>query len=297
MTSLAKVTLSNPDRVLYPGMGLTKSDLADYYRAIAPLMMPHVIDRPVSLVRCPQGRQRKCFFQRHHVAGFPEHFRSVELVESSGDDKAYLYIDEPEGLIAGVQFGVLEFHIWGSTIKDIERPDRLVFDLDPDPELDFGRVRQAAFELASFIGELGLISYPMLTGGKGVHVVAPLKPHAGWPEAKNFARSVAGTMAQYAPDRFVDNMAKVRRKGRIFIDYLRNDRAATAIAPYSTRAREGAPVAWPLSWEQFKRATSGADFDVKKAMRAVKRLKSSPWKGYEEARRPLPAGPQIPKAR
>ena len=155
--TLEPVTLSNPDRVLYPGMGLTKSDLAEYYRAIAPLMMPHVINRPVSLVRCPQGRQRKCFFQRHHVAGFPEHFRSVGLKESSGDEKAYLYIDEPEGLIAGVQFGVLEFHIWGSTIADLERPDRLVFDLDPDPELDFGRVRQAAFELASFI-EIGRAS-------------------------------------------------------------------------------------------------------------------------------------------
>lgn len=292
MTTSEPVRLSNPDRVLFPGMGLTKSDLADYYRAVARLMMPHVVDRPVSLVRCPQGRQRKCFFQRHHVAGFPEHFHSVEVRESSSESKGYLYIDEPEGLIAGVQFGVLEFHIWGSTIADIERPDRLVFDLDPDPELDFAQVRQAAFELSRFIGELGLTSYPMLTGGKGVHVVAPLKPAAEWPEAKSFARSIAATMAQHAPDRFVDNMAKVRRKGRIFIDYLRNDRTATAIAPYSTRAREGAPVAWPLSWDRFKRATSGADYDVKRAMQAVKRLKSSPWQGYEEARRLLPADPR-----
>jgi bifunctional non-homologous end joining protein LigD len=284
------VTLTNPDRVLWPSMGLTKADLADYYRVVSRLMMPHLIDRPVSLVRCPQGRQSKCFFQRHHIAGFPEQFHSVDLRESSGEEKGYLYIDEPEGLIAGVQFGVLEFHIWGSTIADLERPDRLVFDLDPDPELDFAQVRQAAFELASFIGELGLTSYPMLTGGKGIHVVSPLEPAAGWPEVKGFARSVAGTMAQYAPDRFVDNMAKVRRKGRIFIDYLRNDRTSTAIAPYSTRAREGAPVAWPLSWDQLKRAKSGADFNVESAKRAVKRLKSSPWRGYEDARRPLPTG-------
>jgi bifunctional non-homologous end joining protein LigD len=282
------VRLTNPDRVLWPGMGLTKADLADYYRAVAVLMMPHMMNRPVSLVRCPQGRQRKCFFQRHHVAGFPEQFHPVEVRGSSGDAKGYLYIDEPEGLIAGVQFGVLEFHIWGSTIADLERPDRLVFDLDPDPELDFAQVRQAAFELAGFLGELGLTSYPMLTGGKGVHVVAPLEPAAEWPEVKDFARSIAGAMAQYAPERFVDNMAKVKRKGRIFIDYLRNDRTATAIAPYSTRAREGAPVAWPLDWDQFKRARSGADYDVEKAMRAVKRVKSSPWQGYEEARRPLP---------
>jgi bifunctional non-homologous end joining protein LigD len=184
---------------------------------------------------------------------------------------------------------VLEFHIWGSTIDDLERPDRLVFDLDPDPALDFAQVRQAAFELAGFLGELGLHAYPMLTGGKGVHVVSPLEPAAEWPQAKSFARSVAGTMARHAPERFVDNMAKARRKGRIFIDYLRNDRTATAIAPYSTRAREGAPVAWPLSWDQFKRARSGADYDVAKAMSAVKRLKSSPWQGYEDARRPLPA--------
>jgi bifunctional non-homologous end joining protein LigD len=291
------VTLTNPDRMLWPGMGLTKADLADYYRAVADLMMPHMMNRPVSLVRCPQGRQRKCFFQRHHVAGFPEQFHPVEVRESSGDAKGYLYIDEPEGLIAGVQFGVLEFHIWGSTIADLERPDRLVFDLDPDPDLDFAEVRQAAFELASFLGELGLTSYPMLTGGKGVHVVAPLEPAAEWPEVKGFARSIAGTMARHAPERFVDNMAKVKRKGRIFIDYLRNDRTSTAIAPYSTRAREGAPVAWPLGWDQFKRARSGADYDVGKAMRAVKRLKSSPWQGYEEARRPLPAASALAKRR
>ncbi len=284
------VTLTNPDRVLYPGMGLTKSDLADYYRTVADLMMPHVTKRPVSLVRCPQGRQRKCFFQRHHVAGFPEHFRQVEVRESSGETKGYLYIDEPEGLIAGVQFGVLEFHIWGSTVSDLERPDRLVFDLDPDPTVDFAAVRKAAFELRGFLTELGLQSYPMLTGGKGVHVVSPLEPAAEWPTVKEFARSIAGTMTQYAPDRFVDNMAKARRKGRIFVDYLRNDRTATAIAPYSTRAREGAPVAWPLSWDQLKRAASGADYDVAKAMRAVRRLKPEPWQGYDEARRVLPAG-------
>jgi bifunctional non-homologous end joining protein LigD len=284
------VTLSNPDRVLWPSMGLTKSDLADYYRTVAEVMMPHIVRRPVTLVRCPQGRQRKCFYQRHHVAGFPEQFLPVDVRETTGEAKGYLYMEEAEGLIAGVQFGVLEFHIWGSTIADIERPDRLVFDLDPDPDLDFAQVRRAAVELASFIGELGLTSYPMLTGGKGVHVVAPLEPKAEWPEAKAFARSIAGTMAQHAPDRFVDNMAKVKRKGRIFIDYLRNDRTSTAIAPWSTRAREGAPVAWPLDWDQLKRARSGADYNVEKAMWAVKRMKSPPWQGYEKARRPLPAG-------
>jgi bifunctional non-homologous end joining protein LigD len=287
------VRLTNPTRVLYPGMGLTKSDLADYYRAVADLMMPHIARRPISLVRCPQGRQRKCFFQRHQVAGFPEHFKAVQLRESSGEPKAYLYIDEPEGLIAGVQFGVLEFHIWGSTIADIERPDRLVFDLDPDAAVEFAQVRQAAFELRSFLDELGLASFPMLTGGKGVHVVTPLQPAAEWPAVKSFARSIAGAMAQHAPDRFVDTMSKARRKGRIFIDYLRNDRTATAISPYSTRARDGAPVAWPLNWDQFKRAKSGADYDVAKTVRAVKRLKSSPWQGYEDARRPLPAGLRV----
>lgn len=284
------VTLSNPDRVLWPTMGLTKSDLANYYRTVADVMMPHMVGRPVTLVRCPQGRQRKCFYQRHHVAGFPEQFHSLDLREATGEAKGYLYIEEAEGLVAGVQFGVLEFHIWGSTIADIERPDRLVFDLDPDPDLDFAKLRQAAVELAGFIGELGLTSYPMLTGGKGVHVVSPLEPRAEWGEAKAFARSIAGTMARHAPDRFVDNMAKAKRKGRIFIDYLRNDRTSTAIAPWSTRAREGAPVAWPLDWDQLKRAKSGADYNVEKAVRAVKRMKSPPWQGYEEARRPLPAG-------
>lgn len=282
------ITLTNPDRVLYPSMGLTKADLAAYYRAVAPLMMPHMMKRPVSLVRCPQGRQQKCFFQRHHVEGFPEHFRIVEVKEATGKVEDYLYIDNAEGLLAGVQFGVLEFHIWGSTIADIERPDRLVFDLDPDPAVGFAEVRRATFDLRAFLGEIGLEGFPLITGGKGVHIVCPLEPAAQWPIVKEFARRVAETMVEHAPDRFVATMTKARRTGRIFIDFFRNDRTATAIAPYSTRAKQGAPVAWPLTWDELKRTKSAADFDVPKAMRAVKRRKSSPWQGYEDARRPIP---------
>lgn len=282
------VALTNPDRVLYPAMGLTKADLAAYYRAVADLMMPYIVDRPISLVRCPQGRQRKCFFQRHRVEGFSDLFRTVKVKETVGGQKGYLYISQPEGLIAGVQFGVLEFHIWGSTVADTERPDRLVFDLDPDPAVGFPEVRKAAFEMRGFLAELGLESFPMITGGKGIHVVAALNPVADWPLVKRFARSVAETMAGHAPDRYVANMAKARRKGRIFIDYLRNDRTASAIAPYSTRAKEGAPVAWPVTWDQLKRVASAAAVDVPKAMQAVKRMKASPWQGYEESRRPVP---------
>lgn len=282
------ITLTHPDRVLFPGMGLTKADLAAYYRTVSDLMMPHMMKRPVSLVRCPQGRQQKCFFQRHHLRGFPEQFHSVEVNEASGKLEDYLYIDDPQGLIAGVQFGVLEFHIWGSTVADLERSDRLVFDLDPDPAVGFAEVRKAATDMRAFLAELGLESFPLLTGGKGVHVVSPLEPVAEWTAVKEFARSVAEAMVAHAPDRFVATMTKARRTGRIFIDFFRNDRTATAIAPYSTRAREGAPVAWPLTWDELKRTKSAADFDVPKAMRAVKRRTSSPWRGYEEARRPIP---------
>lgn len=283
-----RVKLSNPDRLLFAGMDITKAGIADYYRAAARRMMPYLSGRPVSLVRCPQGSQRKCFYQKHANEGFPDLLREIPVEEADGEVKDYLYIDHPEGLIAGVQFGVLEFHVWGATVEDLERPERLVFDLDPDPAVSFSEVRKTAFEMRDFLKELGLQAFPMVTGGKGVHVISPLEPAAEWPAVKAFAKRVAETMAEHAPGRFVSVMSKARRRGRIFIDYLRNERGATAIAPYSTRAREGAPVAWPVSWEELRRLKSAADVDVPKAMKLLER-RSDPWKGYEAARRPAPA--------
>lgn len=288
MSASSQITITHPERVLFKAMKLTKGDIADYYRVVAPLMMPYLVERPVSLVRCPQGRQQKCFYQKHASGGFPELLRKVMITEADGDRAEYLYIDEPEGLMAGVQFGALEFHVWGATIDDLDRPERLVFDLDPDPSVPFAEVKKAAVELRDFLSELGLETFPMLTGGKGVHVIVPLKRKAEWPAAKAFARRLAETMAEHAPDRYVANMSKAKRKGRIFIDYLRNERGATAIAPLSTRARDGAPVAWPLGWDELKRVKAASEYDVPKALRTIRRGRKDPWAGYEKARKALP---------
>jgi bifunctional non-homologous end joining protein LigD len=227
---IAGVRLTHPDRVLFPEQNVTKLELARYLENAAELMMPHVENRLVSLVRCPEGRQKQCFFQRHAGAGLGNGFRTVE-VRGAKKSEEYLYLDGKNGLIAAAQMGVLEFHIWGSRIDDIERPDRLVFDLDPDPGLAFDAVVQAAFETRAVLDALGLESFPLLTGGKGIHVVAPLTRRHEWPVVKGFARAVAERMAEARPGRYVAVSTKQKRKGRIFIDYLRNDHSSTAIAP------------------------------------------------------------------
>jgi len=281
--SFEGVRLTHPDKVLYPDMGLTKRDLVDYYRAVEKLILPHVTERLVSLVRCPEGSAKKCFFQKHAREGFPDAFKTLEIEESNGGRAEYLTIDGLDGLIAGVQVGTLEFHVWGSEIADIERPTRLVFDLDPDPGLGFAAVKKGATMLRGFLDELGLRSFPMLTGGKGVHIIVPIRPSVEWPVAKAFCRAVAAAMAEAAPDSYVVNMAKAKRKGRIFVDYLRNDRGSTAIAPYSTRARPGAAVAAPITWDELARTKSAAAYDVK----TMARRKADPWKGYFKVKQSL----------
>ncbi|HEX7005507.1 MAG TPA: non-homologous end-joining DNA ligase [Alphaproteobacteria bacterium] len=275
------VRITNPDRVLYPEMGLTKRDLIDYYGAVAEQMMPHLADRPVSLVRCPQGRQRQCFFQKHATDGMPAAFAVAAIREASGELSDYLAIDSFEGVIAGVQVGTLEFHIWGSRRKAIEKPDRLVFDLDPDPALNFAAVRQAAVEMRDFLADLGIESFALVTGGKGIHVVAPLAARREWPDVKRFAHGVAVTLAERAPERYVATASKARRRGRIFIDYLRNERGATAIAPYSTRARAGAPVATPVSWDELEHIERANAFSTDAVRDRIRRQKRDPWDGYD----------------
>ena len=274
----AGVHLTSPDRVEYPGQGVTKGMLVAYYAAVAERMLPYIADRPLSLVRCPQGRAKYCFFQKHDSGGFPDAFKTVEIAEKDGKLEDYFYIDDLAGLIAGVQMNVLEFHLWGARRNDVERPERLIFDIDPDPGVDFPAVRKAAQDIRQALGRLGLETFPMLTGGKGVHVIAPVRPAAEWPEVKAFCRGFAQRLEADEPDRFVANMSKAKRKGRMFIDYLRNERGATAIAPWSTRSREGAPVAFPLSWEELADAPAANAFTIEKA--AARASESDPWTGY-----------------
>ncbi|MCV0397370.1 MAG: DNA ligase D [Rhizobiaceae bacterium] len=258
----AGVKLSSPDKVLFKEQGVTKADLAAHYERVAERILPHVERRLVSLVRCPDGASGQCFFQKHDAKGFPDELKRMEVEESGGKRDTYLYAEDLSALIAGVQVGTLEFHIWGSRIDRLEQPDRLVFDLDPDEGLDFGDVREAAFDMRDRLDKIGLRTVAMVTGGKGVHVIAPLARRAEWPQVKDFARGFATTVAADAPDRYVATMSKAKRKGKIFIDYLRNERGSTAIAPYSTRARKGAPVATPVSWDELASLKAANGFHI-----------------------------------
>jgi bifunctional non-homologous end joining protein LigD len=251
------------------------------------LILPHVAYRPLSLVRCPSGAGGDCFFQKHASQGFPSEFKPIRIKEKSGSD-IYLYIEDVRGLVASVQMGVLELHIWGSHIKTLEEPDRIVFDFDPDEGLDFAAVRDAAKDMRDRLKAVGLESFVMATGGKGLHVVVPLKPKYGWDDVKTFAEAIARTMAADDPKRYLAVMSKARRKGKIFVDYLRNGRGATAIAPYSSRARKGAPVAWPLAWPALSRLDSAQPATVETAAAVLKRQKGDPWKGYFDVDQVLP---------
>ena len=281
----AGVYLTHSDKVLFPGQGLSKIDLADYYKAVAERMLPLIADRPLSLVRCPQGRGRKCFYQKHDTGGFPDAIASVEIEEKSGNKEGYFYIRDPGGLMAAVQMGTLEFHIWSARRDRIERPDRLVFDLDPDDGLGFGAVRDAAFLLRDRLSELGLCTVALVTGGKGVHVIAPLERRAGWDAVKAFAKGFAQRLAEEQPDDFTATMSKAKRRGKIFIDWLRNERGSTAIAPYSTRGRKGAPVATPVSWDELKSLKKANGFGLSEV---VARLTSTdPWADLGKTRQSI----------
>jgi len=282
------VRVTHPGRVLFPGQGSTKRDLIDHYLSIADAMLPLMADRPLSLVRCPDGKAGECFYQKHASPGFPDALHKVGIEEKSGSGE-YLYIREAAGLVAAVQMGVLEIHIWGARLDKIERPDRLVFDLDPDEDIDFAKVKEAATEMRQRLADLGLVSFLLATGGKGLHVVVPLERRHGWDAHKEFAEALARWMAEDSPKRYTATMSKQKRKGKVFIDYLRNDRGNTAIAPFSTRARDGAPVAFPLPWTALGPLESARTVGLGKAAARLKNYGSDPWEGYFEIRQALPS--------
>jgi bifunctional non-homologous end joining protein LigD len=284
----SKVKVSNRDRVIFPESNITKGQLADYYAAVAPVMLPWVGSRPISLVRCPQGRAKKCFFQKHDAGSFGDTVKHVGIMEKDGHEEPYLFIDTADGLLTCVQMGTIEFHGWGARIEDVEKADRLVFDLDPDEGLDFEAVRKAAFHFRDILKSVGLETFPMMTGGKGIHVIAPLVPQAEWPEVKDFAHRLAQAVAQSDPDNFTAALPKVQRKGRIFVDYLRNQRGATAVMPYAVRARPEAPVAAPITWKEMETIVAPNHFHIGDAAELVKRAASKALAGWGRADQVLP---------
>jgi bifunctional non-homologous end joining protein LigD len=284
LPKVGSVTLTHPDRVYWDDAGITKKDLAEYYSKVWKWMRPHVTGRPIALVRCPEGASGQCFFQKHATMGIAtEH---LHLVPEKGDK--IISIDDLDGLIALVQAGVLEIHTRGTTIIDRERADRLVFDLDPGPGTGWKDVVAAAREVRERLSDLKLKSFLKTSGGKGLHVVLPIKA-VPWDAAKDFTHAIAASMAEDAPDRFIATATKSRRSKRIFIDYLRNSREATAVAPYSTRARAGAPVSVPIDWSELGGLKAANQFTVENLAQRLSRIRSDPWAAIGRIKQSLPS--------
>lgn len=284
-TSFGNVTLTHPERILFKDISLTKTDLAEYYQAVAPLMLPHVAGRPVSLMRCPEGSGEACFFQRHASAGMPPGLREVNL---DSKREKYLTIDDIDGLYALVQMSSLEVHVWGAEADDVDRPDRIVLDFDPDEGVSWNEVKKAVLDMRHMLDTLKLKSFIKTTGGKGLHIVIPFAKGPDWPKVKSFSHALCQLLQQQYPDRFTTNSRKAVRKGKIYLDYLRNDRTSSAVAPYSVRAREGAPVAMPIDWAGLATLKSSRQYTVKNTPAYLKKRKKDPWAEMKKIKQKLP---------
>ena len=283
-----RTAITHPERIVYADAGITKGEVADYYRAVAPWMLGELVRRPLSLVRCPAGSDAgSCFFQKHHSDSFGEAVKSICLQQKDGK-REYLYVEDADGLLALVQFNGLEFHPWGARVDQPERPDRLVFDLDPDGAVAWKQVVAAAREVRARLREQGLESFVRQTGGKGLHVVAPIRRGPDWQQAKEFCQAIAEAMVAAHPERYVATMSKAKREGRIFIDWLRNSRGATSVTSWSLRARPGAPVAMPLRWDELGKLAGPGAFDLRRALRRASALRSDPWDGIDALEQALP---------
>ena len=277
---VAGITISHPEKILWPaaktGGAITKRALAHFYEMVAPLMLPHIADRPISLVRAPEGIGGERFFQRHVLAAAVH----VKPMKVAGEKQPYHAVNDVEGLVSLAQAAVLEIHPWGCKPNDPETPERLIFDLDPAPDVSFDRVIDAAKEIRAVLEACGFTPFVKTTGGKGIHVVVAVAGKRNqpitWDEAKGFALAVSQHMARDAPEHYVTNMSKKQRGGKIFIDYLRNGRSATAVAPWSPRAREDATISVPLTWAQLKKGLNPSDFTIGSASPLLKR--PDPWK-------------------
>jgi bifunctional non-homologous end joining protein LigD len=281
------VTLTHPDRVYWPDTGVTKAGLADYYAHVWRLMAPFIVNRPLALLRGPDGIEKPLFFQKHAWRGMTKHALLVEDPTKKGEQS--IAIRDFDGLIGLVQGGTLEIHPWGSTLNDWEKPDMVNIDLDPGEGVAWQAVIAAAHEVRARMQDLGLTGFVKTSGGKGLHVVAPVKPKVEWPEVKAAMKALADAMAADSPDLYVSTITKSKRRGKILIDYLRNGRGATAVAPYSTRARPGAPVSMPLSWDELGDGIGPNYFTVENAPARIHGLDADPWADFRKAEAPIVA--------
>lgn len=270
--------VSSPDKILFKKEKITKKEVADYYQAIAKIMLPYMADRPLSLVRCPEGSEGTCFYQKHVSGKVPDSFTTFPLMEGSGEG-VYVSIDSAQGLREMVQLNAFELHAWNCHYQSAMRPDQIVMDFDPGPGVPWKEVVSAAFELKEMLEDLNLVSFVKLTGGKGIHVHIPVAPLYDWDQIKSFAQTLALQMVNVRPDKYVANMSKKLRHGKIFVDYLRNGYGATAVVPYSLRAKPLSAVALPLEWSELKRLKGPQEYTMKKALKKIKTRKADPWKG------------------
>ncbi len=293
---VAGVGLSHADRVLFAGAGATKLDLARYYESIADWMLPHVVDRPLTLVRCPNGVRADgavkgvdCFYLKHSKVWTPFRLRRVRIREKTKLGE-YLIADDLASLIGLVQMNVLEVHTWNSRFAAVELPDRLVVDLDPGDDVKWPSIVEAARLVRQLLAAIDLDSFAKTTGGRGLHVVVPLRPKAGWSECLDFARAIADALVRRVPEVFTQYFAKLGREQKILVDYLRNNRTNTSIAAYSTRARPDATVSVPIAWSELSAARTPDRFTIDTVPRRLSRLKTDPWKAYWRTRQTIPRG-------
>ncbi len=286
--SIAGVRITHPERVLFDEPGLTKKALARYYDEVAEWLLPDLRKRPLSLVRCPQGPGEGCFYQKHIGPEWPAEIERVPIAEADGEG-VYAVANTAAAVVALVQRGVIELHVWGATTGDLAEPDRMVFDLDPDLAVPWREVMAAARLVRDRLADLGLESFVKTSGGKGLHVMVPLAARHGWDEVKSFSRAFAESLATEEPGRFTAKMAKRERPRRIFVDYLRNAPGATTVAAYSVRALSGAPVSTPLHWDELGGRVKPASFHAGNVVRRLHGLRSDPWKAFRRTPQTLAA--------
>jgi bifunctional non-homologous end joining protein LigD len=284
--AVAGVSISHPDRLVYEEPAATKLNVAQYYESIAPWVVPHVKGRPLTLVRCPGGLQSGCFYMKHSQVWAPAALRRVRIQEKTklGD---YLIADDLAGIIGLVQMGVLEIHTWNACFEDLERPNRIVIDLDPGERVTWREIVAAARVVRDALSALGLSSFPKTTGGRGLHVVVPLVPHADWSECLLFSRRLCEAIERSRPELYTTQFAKAGRQRKILLDYLRNNRTNTSIAAYSTRARPGAPVSVPVSWHELRESLDSQRFTLRTVPARLRRLRADPWEAYWTCRQRL----------